>query len=249
MNARRLRSAQPSTSLLRTAVVGVALLSGLACSAILKPRDDVSRCGTADDCPGTGNPRYVPVCKFDDEHSDLDSTKVDKICLASFNPNVSCDESVITNDEDPFKKAVSRCAAKTCETDQLGKAGCAPDPNTGSCENGLELEDYNGTQFCNDPDADQPVIPSSVLGGADLIGQDVRDMFCKSYFCDDTFVCGPSKKCIPCDPEKEYGDGGCGIVYQAGPAPAYVLGGDLESVCDINDAPNTKEPHFGDACG
>ncbi len=249
MNALHHRSAKPSSSILRAAVVSCALLSGLACSAILKPRDDVARCGTADDCPGTGNERYVPVCQFDAANANLSNAEFDKICLAVFNPNVSCDDSGITNNQDPFKVALATCAAGSCEADQLGTAGCPPDAD-GKCGAGLELDDYKGTDFCNDPDSDQPVIPSNALSGAELSGQDVRDMYCKSYFCDDTFVCNnDTKKCVPCDPKEEYGLGGCGIVYQAGPAPAYVLGDSLDDVCDPDDRPNTQEPHFGDTCG
>src|SRR5690606_11439603 len=64
--------------------------AGFACTAIFAPRDDVQRCGTADECEPTGDPRYVAECRFDPDNMDLDTTEVDKICVASFRV-VSCD--------------------------------------------------------------------------------------------------------------------------------------------------------------
>ncbi|MBL8948550.1 MAG: hypothetical protein JNK45_35590 [Myxococcales bacterium] len=135
------------------------------------------------------------------------------------------------------------CKMLGCSDENLGKAGCRP-PSGGSCDSGLELVD----DFCIDPDADQPVIPAIFLDDNDLEpDQHIRDQFCKSFFCDDTFVCGAQKKCQPCDPEKEYGQGGCGLVYSEGaPAKIYVLGSDLEDQCAGGDVDYDDPAVFGE---
>jgi hypothetical protein len=236
-------TALPSYSpVLILATCGVAL----ACSLVVKPRDEVERCGTAEDCSPTGDERYVPLCKFDDDNLDLDSTKIDKICVASFK-SITCDPDRYNNSPNGFQDKVEEdaCTALGCSTENLGKIGC-PRESGGECESGLDPDDDG---ICVDEDADQPVISASYLSDNDLPGdQHIRDQFCKSYFCDDTFVCGASGNCQPCDPDADYGEGGCGIVYAEGaPARIYVLGNDLEDECRGSDA-STEEPAVFGEC-
>lgn len=249
----RLPSDVRRTPVLRAAVIALACGSAMACSAILKPKDDVERCGSADDCSGTGDNRYVSLCKFDDDHADLDSTKIDKICVADFDRSRSCDpdgsatgEAVKNNFKATFDDPA--CLNIGCADENRGKVGCAPSQD--GCAGGLVFnEDLN---VCEDPDADVPIIPVSYLNDNDLDGQHIKDQFCKSYFCDDTFVCNAStSKCQPCDPEKDYGEGGCGLVYAEGAiAKVYVLGDDLTSQCE-DDAPSVSfnDPAIFGACG
>ncbi len=235
-----------ASSLLRIGVLTLAFGSAFACSAILRPNDDVERCGTAEDCSSTGDNRYVPLCKFDDENTDLDSTQIDKICVADYR-SVSCNPmshlgSSMTNG---FVDALddSACASVVCSEENLGKAGC-PRPSGGGCDAGLEFDDT--LNVCVDPDADQPVIPHTFLGANELTGQHIKDQFCKSFFCDDTFVCNASQQCERCDPDAAYGEGGCGIVYSEGaPAKIYVLGDALEAACEGPDVEFSAPAVFG----
>lgn len=225
--------------------------AALACSLVVKPRDDVERCGTAEDCTPTGDERYVPLCKFDDENADLDSTKIDKICVADFksigcDPNQNGGASLVNG----FQEAAQNdaCTDLGCAEENRGKAGCPPDLD-GNCEGDLEVQEIDDSDYCVDPDADQPVIPAAFLSNNELDDQHVRDQFCKSYFCDDTFVCNVQKKCQPCnpDPDVAYGEGGCGIVYSEGaPAKIYVLGDDLEADCRGEDASIEEPAVFGE---
>lgn len=238
------RSAVPAAHL---AVLASVLASGLGCSVILKPNDDVERCGSADDCSPTGDERYVPICKFDDENTDLDTTKVDKICVADYK-SIGCDPSQYTGTsmQNGFKETAetAACIDISCATEDAGKAGCRP--STDGCANGLQVDEDSG--LCVDPDADQPTIGPAYLTDNDLPkDQPVRDQFCKSFFCDDTFVCNAQQKCQPCDPDKEYGQGGCGLVYDAGaPAKIYVLGNDLEEQCAGEDVKADEPAVFGE---
>lgn len=200
------------------AVFALALASlgafSVSCTAILAPRDDVQRCGTADDCEPTGDNRYVPVCKFDEENLDLDSSQVDKICVADFKASVGCNPGSYTNPEHPFAIAfeelgdVSRYAV--CTAEQLGTRGCLP--MNGTCGQGLAV---NPVGLCDDENPDTPMAVQADT--EELVGQDVRDQFCRSFFCDDRFVCDPDTNfCVVCDPEQDYGEGGCGEIWIAG---------------------------------
>lgn len=241
------RSAAITTVLIAT-VIGSVAGSVTGCSAILKPNDDVERCGNAEDCSPTGDNRYVPICKFDDENTGLDTTKVDKICVADFK-SIGCDPSQYTGTSmaNNFKDTAedATCVDLGCSDENAGKPGCRPAQGTSDCQFGSPDDDG----FCGDPDADQPVIPAVFLGDDELKqDQHVRDQFCKSYFCDDTFVCNAQSKCEQCDPEKPFGQGGCGIVYAEGaPAKVYVLGGDLEDQCAGEDVQADEPAVFG-AC-
>jgi hypothetical protein len=241
-------SLRPSRSRATSMGLATVLLGTSACSVILKPRDDVERCGTAEECSPTGDNRYEPVCKFDDENLDLDSTKIDKICVADFR-SIGCDPMGYSSGSglnNLFLETTekSSCVDLGCSMENMGKAGCPP-PSGEGCGSGLELDDEG---FCNDPDADEPIIPPSYLAANDLDDQHVRDQFCKSFFCDDSFVCNSdTKKCQRCDTDRPFGEGGCGLVYSEGEiAKVYVLGDDLEAQCAAEDVQTDEPAVFGD---
>jgi hypothetical protein len=227
------------------AVLALALVSlaafGVSCTAILAPRDDVQRCGTADDCDPTGDNRYVPVCKFDDAHLDLDALSVEKICVADFKPSVGCNPGSYTTPEHPFAVANEELgvAARYTPCDaatQLGAQGCPP--ASGSCNEGFVVNDVG---LCDDTDDDTPMAVQATT--TELVGQDVRDQFCRSFFCDERFVCDPgSNFCVVCDPDEVYGEGGCGEIWVAG-ARSCVY--DVE--CD--DDPDIKDTSVTFGCG
>jgi hypothetical protein len=219
------------------AVLALALVSlaafGVSCTAILAPRDDVQRCGTADDCDPTGDNRYVPVCKFDDANLDLDALSVEKICVADFKPSVGCNPGSYTKPGHPFAVAneelgdSSRYAVCDAAT-QLGMQGCPP--AGGACNEGLV---ENAVGLCDDDDDDTPMAVQATT--EELIGQDVRDQFCRSFFCDDRFVCDPDTDfCVLCDPEEVYGEGGCGEIWVAG-ARSCVYDVDCDDDPDVTD--------------
>jgi hypothetical protein len=227
-------------SSLRAALVVPALGLGLACTAILNPRDEVQRCGSPSDCSASGDNRYDVVCVFP-EGSNLDSTEVDKICVAELR-QPSCDpESYQGNPEHPLIVALADndTSRYLCAVDQLGLQGCPPRTADNPCNDGLEV--VGG--ICDVRDSDSPARNLAIL--ADLEAQDVLDQFCRSFFCDEEFVCDrdSGSVCVPCDPEKPFGKGGCGTVYTAGtPSCIYV---DAEDECDAPDS-STDEPNFGE---
>src|SRR5690606_38220131 len=131
---------------------------GISCTAILAPRDDVQRCSNRDDCDPTGDNRYVPACKFDDENLDLDASQVDKICVADFKPSVGCDPTAYAaNPEHPFTVAMTELGDVTryaaCTPEQLGARGCTPMAG-GACQAGLVLNELG---LCDDENPDTPL--------------------------------------------------------------------------------------------
>lgn len=210
-------------------------VSSVSCTAILAPRDDVQRCGTKDDCDPTGDNRYVPACKFDDANIDLDTSEVDKICVADFKPNVGCNPDTYTAPEHPYRVAYDTLAVASryavCDPmTQLGTMGCPP--ANGTCNQGLAVNDAG---LCDD---DDPGTPMAVAITSETLGQDVRDQFCRSFFCDDRFVCDPATNfCALCDEDEDFGEGGCGEVYIAGARSCvYDDGGACEGADASDDA-------------
>lgn len=207
---------------------------GVSCTAILAPRDDVQRCGTADDCDPTGDNRYVPACRFDEANLDLDPSQVDKICVADFKPSVGCNEESYLAPEHPYRMAfdelgdVTRYAACDAMT-QLGTMGCPP--MGGACNQGLALNELG---LCDDDDDGTPMAVQATT--PEVVAQDVRDQFCRSYFCDDRFVCNTNTNfCVLCDPEEPFGEGGCGEIYIAGARSCVYDDGDACEGSDVTD--------------
>jgi hypothetical protein len=203
-------SRTPAALALALAALGTFSVS---CTAIFAPRDDVSRCSTVEDCDDPNDNRYVPTCVFDDASLDLDSSQVDKICVADFKPSVGCNPESYTDPAHPFRAAFDELSDSArypaCAVDtQLGMLGCPP--QGGACNDGLVVNDVD---LCDDEDEDTPKAVAII---SETLGQDVRDQFCRSYFCDERFVCAPDNKCAVCDTTKDYADGGCGQVYIAG---------------------------------
>ncbi len=206
----------------RTPVVLVLALvalgsSAVSCTAILAPRDDVERCGSADDCTPIADKRYVPACRFDEANIDLDTSQVDKICVADFNPDIGCDPTAYQNNpEHPFFVAFTNAAdpARYAACDTMTQAGLQGCPDAGGCAEGLQPNEYG---LCDVPNAANPAVEISDVDSEDVFGHEVRDQFCRSYFCDDRFVCDLStNRCVICDPDRSYGQGGCGEVFIAG---------------------------------
>ncbi|MEM6992617.1 MAG: hypothetical protein AAF721_19040 [Myxococcota bacterium] len=215
-------------------VFGLAAASTVSCTAIFAPRDDVQRCGSGDDCQATGDNRYIAQCIFDDENLDLDTSEVQKICVAAFNGQIGCDPMTFSDDDDFkmfYETAVDSATfyspdGMTC-ADLGGVLGCPPAPGEG-CAAGLE---ENASGVCGDGTG----TVYSTLRGAPA-GQDVLDQYCRSFFCDESFICDETLKCVPCDPDEAVGNGGCGEIYIAGSKSCvYQEAGDLTSSSNCAD--------------
>lgn len=213
--------------------LGALTLLGSSCTVIFAPRDDVQRCGTADECDPTGDNRYVPVCKFDDANLDLDSSQVDKVCVADFRPNVGCNPESYLDPAHPYAAALSDFAVTTryssCDENSQGSMGCPP--VNGACNDGLVENDQG---YCDDTDPNTPTAYRA--DSEEFIGQDVRDQFCRSYFCDDRFVCDSGTNfCVLCQEDEILGEGGCGEIYIGG-ARSCIYDVDLGATCQGADS-------------
>lgn len=221
-------------------LTAVALTSSMACSVILNPRDDVQRCGNSDDCDAPTDNRFEAVC-VSDENADIDTTVVEQICVAEFR-SISCDPMGYDATH-PLRLAVAeRSSSDYACADFEGSRGCPPEAGVG-CMSGLELNEF-GT--CDVPGAEVPSIYHS-NSMWDVDAQDVKDQFCRGYFCDESFVCNTeTNSCQECDPSLPFGQGGCGEVYTQGvPSCVYVSPDD---VCDAPDS-DIDTPIFGDCLG
>ena len=212
-----------------------AFASSAACSVILNPRDDVARCSNVSDCEEPEDTRFEAVC-IADESANIDTTQVEQVCVAQFT-TIGCDPMSYDVDN-PFRAAVdSRNFSDYACTDTPGVQGCPPEAGVG-CQAGLEV---NVLGTCDVPGAEIPAINHNAW---DVEAQDVKDQFCRGYFCDDTYVCNTEfNRCQPCDPTLEFGKGGCGVVYTQGTESCVYVSPD-----EVCDAPNssTNEPIFGD---
>lgn len=211
-----------------------------ACTAILAPRDDVQRCSTAEDCDETGDPRYVAECRFDEDNLDLDATEVDKVCIAAFKV-VGCNPMNYADDH-PYKMAHDSLAGMpgrySCAGFE-GLQGCAPAAGE-QCANGLVINQLGVCDVAENPSTPAYQVDPAVTGE---VGQDVRDAFCQSFFCEGDWVCDEDFSCVQCDPEAEIGEGGCGTVYVGG-APSCIYPADPSCGDGMTDE---DSPSFG-AC-
>ncbi|NJK32814.1 MAG: hypothetical protein HC927_10620 [Deltaproteobacteria bacterium] len=186
-----------------------------ACTAILSPKDEpIVRCNNVDDCPKLDDNRHVYECIYAEGQSESS----DKICVADFRTNVSCNPMSYAGDHplvetfDDATDNASKALYGSCST--LGLAGCPPDPGT-LCADGLMLDDTLG--LCIDPNETQPTIYPPDHGGVELAGKDVLDQFCRWRFCEEDWVCDTDGfTCKPCDPGAPFEEGGCGNIYLDG---------------------------------
>lgn len=236
-----------------TSIAAVGLATGLACTLILDPDDAVERCGSTDDCSATGDNRYVAECRFDPENQ-LDSTEVDKVCVATFKP-IGCDPSQYRNEQMPQEMSLYQSVVADAATlehlalcaDTPGVRGCRPEAGTGAagCAEGLVLRMDGVCDVSDDPDT--PYYGRGTFPETAMEGQDALDQFCRSFFCEDNWVCDTTDfTCVQCDPNEMFGQGGCGVVVSEG-QPSCLYPPDLAAVCDGPDAV-ASEPVFG-TCG
>lgn len=234
--------------------------SSLGCTWIGAPAespgdepDGAQRCDTVTDCDQPADNRVLMECVRGEGQSD-DSPKV----CAPRMQEVRCDfpsyeqSELDSNDDIPwvervYAEAVNAGSSRyTCDDDSAGEIGCKTD--SGSCNDGTAAKGW-----CVDTQGDKELIP--LTSDADLkYGQDVRDQYCRWYFCRDDVVCGATGSCVKCDPDKrvigedgEYiaenvGKGGCQEIYINGDASdAYLPKDECNSDGEIGPDDAKKE--------
>src|SRR5688572_28311436 len=205
----------------------LATLGVPACSIAFDPEryDDVPRCTWDDDCPAPADPRYEHVCTVDESYED---PSFPKIC--SPRAAVSCDpddyayESTFMQRSREAKVRRDRYAAACPELG--GVQGCPPG-DTG-CDPGLVMHPASGR--CDDEDEDTP----PAIGPEEVVsGQDVLDQFCRSVYCDQSFVCHVgTRTCMPCVLGNGLGNGGCGDLYPGGQrSSVYLDPAQMDAAC------------------
>jgi hypothetical protein len=240
-------------SMRRSIISASLLLAGFtisACTAILVPNggdDGVERCNTAADCTELEDNRHIAQCVSGEGQPD----NVDNVCAPAFD-EINCHPDAASGGsrfDEIYGEATSnqsKGAYGACIEANKGKQGCAP--RADGCDAGLEVVDPE-RNICDDPDALYPSINPSEVGGVEIAGHDVVDQFCRFYFCDDSFVCDPTGSkwiCKPCNPAREFGEGGCGTLFIQGErSPVYTDGVETDGNC--NGAIDKDDAEFGTA--
>lgn len=254
----------PIRSLVASALFAV--VASLGCNFIMNPDGDgIFRCDNPDDCD-------APLrAVLDDERGQsrcaaaggggggFTQSQDNKVCSVVDREDVGCNANAFAMDEaesspvtKTYRDAIKQAGAYACLPDQFGSAGCPP--NAGACNQGLVKRTYRtlaGTADSPEENAEATICApdgvDAVGGNPALRGFDVLDQHCRSFFCDESFVCnrgsGTSSgwRCARCDPDKPYGSGGCGTMYlQGAPSTVYTsdLGGDA---CDDTAKPDATE--------
>ena len=211
------------------ASVLVALLFGAAwggCTAVVPQTDDVERCDNVEECPDIEDTRFVSEC--------VGGSSAPGVCIANFAMDLRCDPAEYeTYPDHPLVTAYENFGnperyASDCAGDNVGARGCP-----GPCQSGL-VENINGV--CDQEGAFPPAVGTSM----DLAGRDLRDQFCRSYFCDMAFYCDTSRTrsvCRPCVEGEAFSEGGCGDLYIGGERScAYQDQAGLDNTCQAPDS-------------
>lgn len=216
-----------SPGLVATAIALTLCATG--CSVIFDPErhDDVPRCDFDDDCPAAADPRYELICTVDEEYADED---IDFPRICAPRPAVSCDPrsyAFATPIATRFREATGLAGRydEHCN-EHPGVQGCLPED--GVCAE--SLSPHSASHRCDDTDPDTP---PALAAEPIVAGQDVLDQFCRSVFCDISFVCDTGRfRCVPCELGTRLGSGGCGDLYFAGQrSSAYQTADELAEHC------------------
>ena len=235
----------PSPRALIVVVAAAGLLSS-GCNFIFNPAksDDVIRCKNATECETNdvfadvlATERVDASCKAPVSGTgNISSSKNNLVCSTVDKASVSCDATLFPEDTPlftAFNAATSTVYTSSCTADKKGTNGC-PSLN-GNCDSG---DAPNQFDVCDDgsgkyPFADPSKVPT---------GQDVLDQHCRSFFCDDSFVCSKNK-CIRCDDDDDAvpGEGACADLALYGKRSTIYT--DVEDQCP--DASDVDETKFG----
>jgi two-component system NtrC family sensor kinase len=229
-------------------VAAAGLLSG--CNFIFNPAnsDDVIRCKNATECEQDdlfaevlSTKRVDAACKAPQSGSgNFTAAKNNLVCSVIDKASVSCDIAAF-DATTPVNMAYEEAMEKSTSlynspcTDKLGTLGCPP--KAGACDVG-EVNDF---EVCDDGSGKFPLFAPN----AELFGQDIADQHCRSYFCDDNFVCNRNKQCVRCDDSDDIddlGDGACAEMAVNGKVSTIYIDND----CDEGDVSNADKTQFGE---
>ena len=231
----------------------VSLFASAGCNFILNPAnsDDVIRCKNTTECekeaffieelrkertdaacgaPGSGGGGFT-------------TSKTNQVCSLVDKVSVSCGVEALPAGD--FASAVDAAMMNSevyapCVGDKRGTLGCAPLGN-GTCAAGLTVNDFGA---CDDGKGLPVMEPSDTL-----ILQDVRDQHCRSYFCDETFVCNTqTSKCVRCNDDlgvDGLGQGACGDLVLSGARSTVYLSQDQLSEPSAPTPRSSTTTQFG----
>ncbi|MBK7825632.1 hypothetical protein [Nannocystis sp.] len=223
-----------------------ALLSAGGCNFIFNPAnsDDVIRCKNTTECEKEdvffdklNTERLDATCAAPGGSATFGTSKTNQVCSLVDKASVSCATEMLPAGD--FADAVAaadtnKAVYTSCPADQRGKLGCEP-TNSGTCDANLEKSEFG---ICDDGKG-FPLYAAS----AELLYQDIKDQHCRSYFCDDSFVCNSkTSKCVRCDPDADASQGGCGeLALAGGPSTVYQSQDALTKACpDVSTFEGTK---------
>ena len=244
-----------SRARLLSSPVGLVLLSLFAatgCNFILNPEnsDDVIRCKNTTECEKQSffidelrKERTDASCGAPGGQSGFATSKENQVCSLVDKVSISCGVDNLPAGD--FADAVAEATKNgeiysPCSSDKKGTLGCPP-TNAGTCASGLKLNQF---ATCDDGKGGNPLIAPDI--SRKLL--DVQDQHCRSYFCDDSFVCdAKTTKCTRCDDElgvEGIGAGACGDLAIAGARSTVYFSQDkLEEECP--DTAKYSETRFG----
>ncbi len=94
----------------------------------------------------------------------------------------------------------------------------------------------------DDPNAEVLIAGAGQPTLEEAVGRDVKDQFCRAYFCDDRFVCShrtSTPRCVSCDPIRFFGLGGCATLYVQGQPSSVYLDVEQSGNC-AGDLPSSQ---------
>ena len=222
----------------------VSLFASAGCNFILNPAnsDDVIRCKNTTECEKEEffitelrKERADAACGAPGGGGSFTTSKTNQVCSLVDKASVSCGTEAlpVSGFADAVDDAIMNDDVYApCVGEKNGTLGCAP-LNNGTCTAGLTPNEF-GT--CDDGKG-YPLIEAS----AALKLQDVKDQHCRSYFCDDSFVCNSkTSKCVRCDDSlgaDRLGEGTCGdLAINGARSTVYLSQNKLESECPDTSA-------------
>jgi hypothetical protein len=237
---------------LSAGLVCASLLVSTGCNFIFNPAksDDVIRCKNTTECEkeavffdALNTNRLDAACAAPSGGgNDFASSKTNQVCSIVDKASVSCGVEGLPASE--FATRVEEAGMNTgvygsCPTDLKGSLGCE-EKTGGGCNDGLEANVFG---VCDDGEG-LPYYPYAE--GLDL--QDIKDQHCRSYFCDESFVCnnGKCSRCVDAEDSEDVapGQGACGqLALSIGPSPVYLSQDKLEDGCQ--EASISEETKFG----
>jgi hypothetical protein len=195
---------------LALSLAGLALLP--ACNFIFNPAksDSVIRCKNATECEdepffldALSTQRVDASCGAPGGSGSFTESNTNQVCSVVDKASVSCQLDMFAEDTPGFQAYASAMteagAYAACSAERRGSLGCPPRATGTACDAG----EPNVFGVCDDGSGAWPLYQPT----GELIGQDVLDQHCRSYFCDENFVCDRGNfQCRRCTEVEDAGD-------------------------------------------